>query len=290
MTAGAVAEIARAKVNLALHVVGRRADGYHLLDSLVAFPPIGDRITVAPADGLSLAVTGPGADDLSSTAPADNLVMRAAERLRRLGPAGMPGAAITLEKHLPVAAGLGGGSADAAAAIRALAGLWGFAPDEGDLAALAEGLGADVPMCLASAPLRAGGIGERITPVPALPRLGIVLANPGVPVSTPAVFRALASRDNPPMPDLPGAWDAASLLGYLGACRNDLEAPAIAVAPAVAATLEALAALPGARLARMSGSGATCFALFDHPGAADAAGHALSAARPSWWVRAAPLA
>ncbi|WP_210272619.1 4-(cytidine 5'-diphospho)-2-C-methyl-D-erythritol kinase [Chthonobacter rhizosphaerae] len=281
-------ELARAKVNLALHVVGRRADGYHLLDTLVAFPPIGDRVGVAPANAYALAVTGPGAAALGDTAPADNLVTRAAVGLAALaGRADVP-VAITLEKHLPVAAGLGGGSADAAATLRLLCRLWSMDPADAAVRDLAGRLGADVPMCLASRPLRAAGVGEVVTPIASLPALGILLVNPGVAVPTPAVFRALDRRDNPPLPEtIPS--DADALLAMLAEARNDLEAPAIRVAPVVADVLAALRDCAGARLARMSGSGATCFALFDHEGAARAAATAVAAAHPSWWARSAAL-
>jgi 4-diphosphocytidyl-2-C-methyl-D-erythritol kinase len=280
--AGAAAEgveLARAKVNLVLHVTGRRPDGYHLLDSLVAFPELGDRLEAEPAAGLSLTLAGPFAGALG--AGADNAVLRAAAFLR---PAGR-GAALRLAKALPVAAGLGGGSADAAAALRLLARLWGVAPPA---AAQALALGADVPVCLAAQPARMRGIGERLDPV-ALPPFWIVLANPGVPLATAAVFAALRARDNPPMPDPPRFADAAALVAWLGERRNDLEAPARALAPAVGMVLAALASRPGCALARMSGSGATCFGLFAGGVPARAAADALRAAEPGWWVAAAPV-
>jgi 4-diphosphocytidyl-2-C-methyl-D-erythritol kinase len=287
VTAAGAVEPARAKVNLALHVTGRRNDGYHLLDSLVVFPPLGDVIRVEPAESLSLRLAGPGADALAGTPEADNLVMRAAVALRALAP-GRPGAAITLEKALPVAAGLGGGSADAAAAIRALCRIWAIDPANPAVPGIALGLGADVPMCLASRPLRARGIGEALEPMEA-PPLGIVLANPGVAVPTADVFRRLARRDNPPIPAVP-LPDARGFLAGIATLRNDLEAPARDVAPAVGETLDALAALAGCRLARMSGSGATCFGLFDDADAAAAAASELARRRPGWWVRGSVLA
>lgn len=269
---------AAAKVNLALHVTGRRPDGYHLLDSLVVFVDVGDRVTVAPADALSLTVTGPRAAGVP--VGDDNLVLRAA---RALAPG--RGAAITLEKHLPAASGIGGGSADAAAALRALARLWDLpVPDRVGLMRL----GADVPVCAASRPMRMSGLGEILAPVSALPDFHLVLANPGVAVSTPAVFRALASPDNAPMPDrLPDCATAEELALWLRMMRNDLEAPAIALCPEIRATLAALSELPGCLLARMSGSGATCFGLFAGPAAARAGAQALSIAHPDWWVEAA---
>jgi 4-diphosphocytidyl-2-C-methyl-D-erythritol kinase len=268
---------AAAKVNLCLHVVGQRADGYHLLDSLVAFAGVGDRVTVAPAAGLTLAVEGPQGAALG--AGEDNLVLRAA---RAFGPG--RGAEMRLFKHLPVASGIGGGSADAAAALRALAELWGLPlPD----AATVLGLGADVPVCLHGRAVRMGGVGEVLGPVPPLPAAWIVLANPGVQVATPAVFAALKRKDNPGLPEVPAFADLGTLAKWLMLQRNDLEAPALVLAPVIARVLEALAAQPGARVARMSGSGATCFALFARQ--AEAAAAAAALARPGWWTAAAPL-
>lgn len=284
----AAPELARAKVNLALHVTGRRADGYHLLDTLVAFPDIGDRLFAEAADDLSLAVTGPFAGSLSADDD-DNLVLQAARRLReRL--ARPIGARLTLEKNLPVASGIGGGSADAAAVLRLLTRLWSVGIAETDLAGIALSLGADVPMCLASRALAARGIGEDIALLPELPQVGIVLVNPGVEVATPAVFKALERRDNPPLPPLPdGFGDPAALCDWLAATRNDLEAPAVAIAPVIAEVLAALRACPGTLLARMSGSGATCFALHDSVDAAKAAAGRLGDAHRAWWIRAASL-
>lgn len=269
------AEDAPAKVNLALHVVGRRGDGYHLLDSLVVFPEVGDAVEVAPADTLTLSVEGPFAASLG----ASNLILDAA---RLLAPE--RGAALRLVKRLPVAAGIGGGSADAAAAVRLLARHWELPlPSEAALLAL----GADVPVCLIGRACRMQGIGEQVTPL-AVPGFWIVLANPGVPVETRAVFEALDCRDNPPMATPPAARDAAALFSWLRGQRNDLEAPAAAVAPAIAIVLAALRAQTGCALARMSGSGATCFGLFEtEAAAADAAG--VLARQPGWWVAAAPV-
>jgi len=273
---------APAKVNLFLHLRGRRADGYHLLESLAVFPAVGDRLTAAPGPGLSLEITGPFGAGLA--AEPDNLVLRAARALAAVH--GMePEAALTLEKHLPVASGIGGGSSDAAAALRLLAQLWGVAVPEG----LALTLGADVPVCLgAPRPQLMAGIGERLSPAPALPQFWMVLANPGVAVRTGAVFAAVERRDTPPGPPPPegGFADFPALRNWLAACRNDLQAAAVSVCPAIA---EALAALGDAPLARMSGSGATCFAIH-----ADEAGAGAQAARllrkhPDWWVTAAPV-
>jgi 4-diphosphocytidyl-2-C-methyl-D-erythritol kinase len=273
------AELAPAKVNLALHVTGRRADGYHLLDSLVVFPRLGDLVEAEPAPRLSLAIDGPFARDLD--AGAGNLVLRAAALLRAPG----RGAALRLTKSLPVASGLGGGSADAAATLRLLAGLW-RAPLPALDAVLS--LGADVPACLSGRACRMGGIGERLDPLH-LPPFWVVLANPGVPVATGAVFAGLGRRDNPGLPGTPRFVGAEALFAWLAAQRNDLEPPAVALAPAIADTSAALAAQPGCRLARMSGSGATCFGLFAAGPPALAAADALRRARPAWWVAAAPV-
>lgn len=269
---------APAKVNLALHVTGRRGDGYHLLDSLVVFAGVGDTVAAVRSDRLTLAIDGPQAARLPATD--DNLVLRAA-RLMQVT------ASLTLTKVLPVAAGIGGGSADAAAALRVLAGLAGRSLPAAD-AVLA--LGADVPVCLAGRPARMQGVGQVLAPLPPLPPAWLVLANPGVAVPTPAVFAALDRRDNPPMDPVPRRMpDAAALAAHLATQRNDLQAAAVAIAPVIAETLAALADRPGCLLARMSGSGATCFGLF--PREAEAANAAAHLARrcPDWWVAAAPM-
>jgi 4-diphosphocytidyl-2-C-methyl-D-erythritol kinase len=267
-------EAARAKVNLYLHVVGRRADGYHLLDSLAVFAQAGDRLTAEPADAVSLAVDGPFGAGLSDDA--DNLVLRAAKALG-VG----RGAALRLTKMLPVASGIGGGSADAAAALRLLPRLWGLAISPGRLAEIAATLGADVPVCVESRAARMGGVGEVLTAAPALPPFGLLLVNPGVAVATADVFRARRGGDSAPAV-LPAAWaDAAAMAADLAALRNDLEAPARALCPAIGDVLAAIGAAPGCLLARMSGSGATCFGLFARDAAARAAAEAV--ARPGWW-------
>lgn len=294
-----VRETAPAKLNLALHVVGRRADGYHLLDSLVVFcdPPAADVVHLARAGspgagGAALAVDGPFAGALAGEAAADNLAVRALaalEAARSDGAASAPPASfrIRLAKNLPVAAGIGGGSADAAAVVRAWARLTGEALPPERRAAIALSLGADVPVCLAGRPAIMRGIGEALTTLPAgaLPALPVVLARPPVAVSTGAVFSRLASRENPPMPPLPDRLDTpATVARWLGEARNDLEPAARAVAPAIDDCLAALAAAEGALLARLSGSGATCFALFADTASAAAAADRLAAARPDWWV------
>lgn len=283
----AVEEFARAKINLALHVTGRRADGYHLLDTLAAFPGIGDRLTAEPSDTLTLEISGPFGAGLE--AGDSNLVLKAARLLAARSP-GPCGARLVLEKNLPVASGIGGGSADAAAALRLLKALWRIEIANAGLAALALEIGADVPMCLASTPLIARGIGDEITRAPRLPEAGIVLVNPGVAVETPAVFKALAKRDNPPLPPLPGSFsDAADLSAWLADARNDLEAAAISLTPTIADVLAALNAQPETLVARMSGSGATCFALCESVEQARSAAKRLKAQHPDWWVQAATL-
>lgn len=281
---GAVAAFAPAKINLYLHVVGRRDDGYHLLDSLVVFADIGDRITAAPAAALTLRVGGPEAAALSDLGE-DNLVLRAACQLReRAGIAA--GAALHLDKHLPVASGIGGGSSDAAAALRALAALWGCPLDAPGDAAWVAALGADVPACLAARPVWVGGIGERLEPAGALPELAIVLANPRIALPTAAVFRARRGGFGAAGRFAVVPRDAGEFVRALADCRNDLAEAAIALVPEIGMVLDRLARLPGALLARMSGSGATCFALFAARERAERAGGLLAAAHPEWWVRA----
>jgi len=265
-----LAGFAPAKINLALHVTGRRADGLHELDSLVAFADVGDRLTAKPALTSSLTVTGP----MAAGVPVDgrNLVLKAAKWMD------VP-AAFELEKNLPAAAGIGGGSSDAAAALRLLADL-SNQPIPGG----AEALGADVPVCLLARGARMQGIGEVIEPV-ALPPLPCVLVNPGVDVPTAEVFSTLDRRDYPPMDKVIPRFEAVKdTAQWLARQRNDLEAPAIRRAPVVQTVLSRLAACDGVLLVRMSGSGATCFALFSSRDAARAAAVQLSGENPRWWV------
>ncbi len=279
----AVSAFAPAKVNLALHVLGRRDDGYHLLDSLVVFAATGDMVHAAPAETLALRLAGPFAAALAGEP--DNLALRAA-RTFAAARGVAPRALLTLDKHLPVASGIGGGSADAAAALRALARLWRVAAAD---RALALTLGADVPVCLAGRPARMGGIGEALSPLPALPGCGLVLVNPGVAVATNSVFRARGGAFSAPLDPSAAGWaDAAALAADLARWRNDLEAPAVALAPAVGTALTALRERPEVLLARMSGSGATCFGLCASPAAAQTA--AARMARPGWWVWGGGLA
>ncbi|HZU90156.1 MAG TPA: 4-(cytidine 5'-diphospho)-2-C-methyl-D-erythritol kinase [Stellaceae bacterium] len=280
-----IAAFAPAKVNLYLHILGRRSDGYHEVDSLVAFADIGDRLFVAPAAQFSLALAGPEAGALEGLGD-DNLVLRAARHLAR--DAGIAaGAALSLEKNLPVAAGLGGGSSDAAAALRALAALWGLPVERA--APVAAALGADVPACLYGRPAWVGGIGERIAPAAGLPCAGILLANPRIALPTAAVFAARRGAFGGPGRFAPMPADAHGLARALKQRRNDLTEAAIGLVPEIGAVLARLAALPGALLARMSGSGATCFALFADGAAARRAAAALAVAVPEWWSAAGTL-
>ncbi len=281
------AEPAPAKVNLFLHVTGRRGDGYHLLDSLAVFGPAADSLEAAPAPALTLSVEGPFGGALAGEA--DNLVLRAARALARAAAEAAPlrgGAALRLVKRLPVASGVGGGSADAAAALRLLDRLWGLGFGTERLSGLAAALGADVPVCVPSRPARMGGVGGDLSPAPAFPECGLLLANPGVALATPAVFRARTGAFSAPA-ILPERWaDAAAMARDLSRLHNDLEAPAIALCPPVGAVLAALRALPGCLLARMSGSGATCFGLFADAASADRAAALLPA---TWWRAAGGL-
>jgi 4-diphosphocytidyl-2-C-methyl-D-erythritol kinase len=278
---------APAKINLALHVTGRREDGYHLLDSLVVFAGIGDSLSATVARTLTLSVRGAFAPGVPTDGT--NLVLRAAEALRTARGVRL-GATIRLTKALPPAAGLGGGSSDAAAAIRLLSALWRVAPlDPGDPAVLA--IGADVPVCLsAPAPVRMQGAGEVLSPLAPLPPFAVVLVNPRAEVPTRAAFAALARRDNPPM-DLPAAgWrDLDAFVAWLARQRNDLSAPAEAIAPEVGRALARLRAQPGILHAVMSGSGATCVGLTRDLGAAKAAAKAIQIAEQGWWVAPAPV-
>lgn len=278
---------ARAKLNLYLHVVGRRADGYHLLDSLVAFADIADRIAAAPAPRLSLAIAGPFAGGLAAN-DSNNLVWRAADALaRKLGRS--PGAALTLEKNLPVASGIGGGSSDAAATLKALAELWHADLDEQALCDIGVTLGADVPVCIAARNSWLGSTGERVEAAPKLPPVALVLVNPGIALPTASVFKARRGEFSAPARFTQVPADAAALAALLAERRNDLTAAAIEQVPAIAIVLERLAAVKGALLARMSGSGATCFALFATSDAAEAAARELHAEARGWWVAAGNL-
>lgn len=257
-------------------MLGRREDGYHRLDSLVVFAALADTLLARAAEALTLAVSGPFAAEAG--AGEGNLVLRAA---RALAPQGA-GATLALEKRIPVAAGLGGGSSDAAAALRLLARLWRVPLPP---PARILGLGADVPVCLGAQPAWMGGVGEQLAAAPALPPgLGLVLANPRLPLATPAVFRARSGAFDAPASRPDRFADAASLAAWLRTTRNGLEAAAVSLCPAVGEVLAACAALPGALIARMSGSGPTCFALFATVAAAESAAAVLARAEPGWFV------
>lgn len=274
-------ETAFAKINLALHVRARRPDGYHAIETLFAFAEDGDRLTAEDGDGVRLSVSGPFAAGLDA-GPA-NLVHRAASELRAAF-AVADGVALQLDKRLPVAAGLGGGSADAAAALRLLARRWRIAPDAPEIGAIARRLGADVPACLASTPAHGSERGDRLAPValPGLSGQSLLLVNPGVPLATAPVFAGWDGVDRGPL-------TAPATLAALGAARNDLTAPATVLVPAIAPLLAWLGAQPGVVLARMSGSGASCFALFADAAGRDAAATAVAGRFPGCWCLATRL-
>lgn len=284
-------ETAYAKVNLALHVRRRRDDGYHDIESLFAFVDHGDMLRAEARDDkeLTLSIDGPFAAGLDDGP--DNLVLRAAKALlitvcseqgregsSQAGGARL-GADLFLTKNLPVASGIGGGSADAAAALRLLNNLWSCGLDDRQLCAIAETLGSDIPACVISQALRVEGRGEALDLIdlPSLHGLPILLVNPGIPLGTAPVFKRWDQQDR-------GALDSSSLAAIIRDGRNDLEAPARSLVPEIAQVLDALSAQPGVLIARMSGSGATCFALFSTPVAAASAQHAIAAAHPGWWL------
>lgn len=282
---------ARAKVNLTLRVRGRRADGYHELESLVAFAGVGDLLTLEPGPEFALTIGGPRGEGL----PVDgsNLILRAARALAGEAPGAVGRLRIGrfhLVKRLPVASGIGGGSADAAGALRLLARLNGLSGGDPALLRAAVRVGADVPVCVESHARLMAGIGERLGPPLRLPPLHALLVNPGVPVETAAVFAELGLRAGEAAPAAgapapPPAATAPGLIAALAECGNDLEAPARRIAPVIDTVLGVLGTMPGCRLARMSGSGATCFALFDDCRASAAAGRALQRAYPGWWIK-----
>jgi 4-diphosphocytidyl-2-C-methyl-D-erythritol kinase len=284
--AAPVEELAPAKINLDLHVTGRRADGYHELDSLTVFAAFGDRLALQEHDRLELEISGPFAAALA--AEPDNLVLRAARRLAAC--AGRAAAVrIVLDKRIPVAAGLGGGSADAAATLRGLNRLWRLRMADADLAALAAGLGADVPVCLARRPARMRGVGERIEPWDGMPPFAVLLVNPNAPLATATVFGALGRIAS----EAPRAWpppcEPDAFLAWLRASANHLESPAGRILPQIGVVLATLAAQEDCALARLSGSGATCFGLFTTAAARDVAAAAIARARPGWWLAASSI-
>lgn len=265
-------------------MTGRREDGYHLIDSLAVFTRFGDRLEIEPAEQDEFSVSGRYAAGL----PLDdgNLVVKARDALRReAGAERTPPVAIRLEKNLPVASGVGGGSSDAAAALNGLAQLWKLDIDSATLARIGLTLGADLPMCLKGKPLLARGIGDELSPLSGFPALALVLVNPGVAVSTPEVFKALASRDNEKLPPLPKRLDFHAVRNWLETTRNDLEPAARSIEPAVGEALKALKKADAA-FTRMSGSGATCFGLFETGNVAKRAAVEIRARHPDWFVAA----
>lgn len=291
----ALVEEGRAKVNLSLRVVGRRADGYHELESVVAFSDCADRLTLEPGPELKLSTTGPLAAACGETS--DNLVFKAAKLLADTVP-NLKLGAFALDKVLPVAAGIGGGSADAAAALRLLARLNNLSLDDPRLQEVALATGADVPVCLLSRACDMTGLGEQLLPL-ALPSMPCVMVNPRVPVATKDVFQALGLRNgelligatsvlNAPAWPEEGA-SIADWIGVLETVANDLEAPAMRIEPVIGDVLEALRASAGVKLARMSGSGATCFAIYGAPTDARAAAEKIRRDHPGWWVHAGTL-
>lgn len=281
---GALSRIAPAKINLALHITGQRDDGYHLIETLCVFSDFGDRLSVEPSGVDTFDIEGPFSGGLSAGEP--NLVEGARDLLRAaFSSADCPPVAIRLEKNLPVASGIGGGSSDAAATLLLLSGLWNLPVGRSELAALGLKLGADVPMCLAGEPLVARGIGDILEPLPAFPPLTMLLANPGVAVSTRDVFALLADKNNPSLPDPAIGPDQAAIGGWLETTRNDLQAPAEQMTPEIRETVDLLAE-NGAVFARMSGSGATCFGIFADERSLSAAEETIAKLRPQWFVKA----
>lgn len=278
---GSFGLLAPAKINLFLHVTGKRDDGYHTLDSLIVFGEIGDLLTARPGKGLSLHIDGPQSQILNADA-AENLIIRAARAVQAHS-GSVPGVEFRLTKELPVASGIGGGSSDAASAIRLLEKIWPVRYTREERDALLVDLGADVPMCYAARPALARGIGEVLTPIDMLPDMAVVLANPGIGVATGAIFKKLAGFA-PSVEGVDAADSFDGLISMLERYGNSLEAPAIECAPVIRDVITAIADLPGCGLARMSGSGATCFGLFPTQGQASAATEQLRSQYPDWWV------
>ena len=278
--------VAPAKVNLTLHVTGQRDDGYHLLDSLVVFTDAGDIVTATHSDSLTLTVTGPFADGVPTDGT--NLILRAAETLRRVRGV-TKGATISVEKHLPNAAGLGGGSSDAAATLKLLAELWDVVPLQAASPEVTL-LGADVPVCMrAPAPTRMTGIGDLLAPVSKLPNCALVLVNPKIAVPTRSVFDGLASKHNAVMERLPNSLDFDGFASWLAAQRNDLQPPAIKSAAAIQSVLDRLNRIPTVAFAGMSGSGATCFGLTKNMADARHVARVIQVAEMGWWVTPAEI-
>jgi 4-diphosphocytidyl-2-C-methyl-D-erythritol kinase len=288
LTDGTRLETARAKVNLSLHVLSRRPDGYHNLESLAVFTEFGDVLSVVPSPGdqAGLTLNGEFADELDLLSPSpNNLVTRAEKALRRASRQRLQPVQLVLTKRIPIAAGLGGGSADAAAALRLLSRHWRFDPGKEKLERISLELGADVPMCLSSKPVIAHGVGERLTPVRSIPDLPLVLINPRIPLSTPEVFSRLETRDRSPMVPMPTRFGSLSaFVIWLRQTRNDLMTPANAANRMVERTVKTLSSDPDCLFARMSGSGATAFGIFAKPSHAERAAERIRVQRPNWWV------
>jgi 4-diphosphocytidyl-2-C-methyl-D-erythritol kinase len=277
---------APAKINLFLHVGEKRASGYHALQSLMAFADVGDELAIEPASDLSLSIEGPFAGAL--TGEADNIVLKAARALaQKAGVAA--NANITLTKNLPVASGLGGGSTDAAAALRGLCKLWRVNLTEADLQSIAISLGSDVPVCLKGRPCWVEGAGEKLTVIPIFPLLHVVLVNPGVAVSTAEAYRTAQTKSGTGQEHSATFRDANALIAFLETVHNDLEEPAFRLAPIVHDVINALCEEQATLLARMSGSGATCFGLYGSADAAREVAAKISKAHPGWWVTVAKI-
>lgn len=285
--------LAPAKINLFLHITGRRADGYHALESLFAFADFGDVVRVRKADQLSLALTGPFADDLRAAGGEGdgNLAIKAAQALVLFAESDKAEAEIVLEKNLPVAAGIGGGSGDAAAVLLALNQLFRFSLDSDALAALALTLGADVPACLKGETAFVSGIGEKVETIEGFGPMPVLLLNPRLPLATGKVFDAYKHQSRGFAKPLK-SWDNvrnSEMVDGLSRLSNDLQEPASRLVPQITDLLQLLAAQAGCRLARMSGSGATCFGLFESEPAADQAMTKIASARPQWWAQSGML-
>lgn len=291
---GSGSELASAKINLALHVLGRRADGYHQIESLVVFADFADVVSAQRSeDGrMRLSVKGPLADKLANTPPNENLAIRAASELMRAvegkRKGKLPPTRLVLTKRIPVAAGLGGGSADAGATLRLLNREWRLNLGDDALARIALRLGADVPMCLASRPLIARGIGDRLTPVAGMPELPIVMVHAGAEVKTAEVFAKLSHEDRSPLPPMPAQFRSLlDVIFWLRQARNDLAEPAMMVSKSAATAAKTLMRDPDCLFARMSGSGAAAFGIFAQMSAAERAAERIREAKPTWWVTAA---
>lgn len=284
---GAAVEAAPAKINLALHILGRRPDRYHDIDSLAVFAEIGDEIEAVPGEnGLSVTTDGPFARDLSAAPTERNLVLTAAKKLSEIAGDQAADAEIRLTKNLPVASGLGGGSADAAATLRLFNRVWRLGLAEEELQAIGAEIGSDVPMCVASAPLRATGRGEKLTLAERVPPLPIVLVFPSTPISTAAIFERIGGGSDKRLPRLPLRFDSpADVAAWLRGTRNGLEAAAFEEMPVIGEVLDLLGRSRDCLLARMSGSGSTCFGLFADADKAMRAAGAIRTARPAWWVK-----